>query len=167
MKVSKNEAAEVMNYWHVKSTYINKGEIKMLNSLFNDKKQIFRDTIRLAENWRNAYDISTFEGGSISEIHAFEATAEGQKINAFAIELDDYLQSLDFDEVKMLQTIMYLGRDKDYDKSLPPHLIYENEFNYFEKNGWVNKEVEINQMTEKIPLADYLKSGLDILKVTI
>lgn len=139
----------------------------MVNSLFNDQKQIFRDAIRLAENWRNAHDSSSFEGGSISEIQAFEATAEGQKINALAIELDDYLQSLDFDEVKMLQTVMYLGRDQDYDKSLPPHLIYENEFDYFEKDGWVSKEVEINQMTEKMPLADYLKSGLDILKVSI
>lgn len=143
------------------------GGIKMVNSLFNDKKQIFRDAIRLAENWRNAHDISTFEGGSIGEMRDFEATAEGQKINALAIELDDYLHSLDFDEVKMLQTVMYLGRDQDYDKSLPPHLIYENEFNYFEKNGWVSKEVEINQMTEKLPLANYLKSGLDILKVIV
>lgn len=139
----------------------------MVNTLFNDQKQIFRDAIRLAENWRNAHDSSSFEGGSISEIQAFEATAEGQKINALAIELDDYLQSLDFDEVKMLQTVMYLGRDQDYDKSLPPHLIYENEFDYFEKDGWVSKEVEINQMTEKMALADYLKSGLDILKVSI
>ncbi|WP_252502693.1 DUF3775 domain-containing protein [Sporosarcina sp. Marseille-Q4943] len=139
----------------------------MVNSLFIDKNQIFRDVIRLAETWKNAHDSSGFEGGSITEMLAFEATSEGRKINELAIELDNYLQSLNYDDIKMLQTVMYLGRDQDYDGSLHPHLIYKNEFDYFEKHGWVSKEVEINQMTEKLPLADYLKSGLDILKVSL
>lgn len=139
----------------------------MGNSLFIDKKQILRDVISLADTWRNAHDSYGFEGGSITEMRAFESTPEGQRINALAIKLVNYLQSLDYDDIKMLQTVMYLGRDQDYDKSLTPHFIYQNEFDYFKKHGWVSKEVEINQMTEKLPLADYLKSGLDILKVSL
>jgi|SRR5699024_519354 len=139
----------------------------MGNSLFDEKIQIFRDVIHLAENWKSAHDVSGFEGGSITEMLAFEATPEGEKIKALALDLDNYLQSLNYDDVKMLQTVMYLGRDQDYDKSLPPHLIYKKEFDHFDKSGWVSKEVEINQMTEKVPLADYLKSGLAILEVSI
>lgn len=139
----------------------------MENLLFNDKKQIFRDVIAFADKWKIAYESSGYKGTDVSGLLAFEATPEGKKIEALEIELDDYLQSLTFDDVKMLQIVMYLGRDQDYDESLPPHLIYKNEVDYFERNGWVDKEVEIKQMTEKLPLAEYLKSGLDILKVSI
>lgn len=139
----------------------------MTNSLFNNKKQIFSDVIRLAENWSNANDSSGFDGGTIGELLAFQDTVEGQKINALANELREYLQSLDFDDIKMLQIVMYLGRDQDYDTTLSPDLNYEDQFNYFENKGWSSKDIEINQMTHKLPLAEYLKSGLDILQVSV
>jgi hypothetical protein len=139
----------------------------MENVLSNDKKQIFKEVISLAENWREAHDSSGFEGGSIREFHAFQDTPAGKRIVALERELDEHLNSLDFEDVKMLQAVMYLGRDRDYDKSLPPNAIYKNELDYFNRQGWASKEIEIGQMTEKMPLADYLKSGLKILKVSI
>lgn len=80
--------------------------------------------------------------------------------------LDSYLNSLSFEEVKSLQAIMYLGRDKDYDNNLSPKQIYNSQINYFNKSiGWNTKEIEINQMVEKMPFADYLIEGKKILEI--
>ncbi len=81
----------------------------MTNTLFNGKEQIFKDVIRLAENWKNAYHLSGFEGGSMEEIRAFHATPVGQKIDSLHTFLENYMKTLNFDDVKMLQTVMYLG----------------------------------------------------------
>jgi hypothetical protein len=139
----------------------------MSSQLFNDKEQIFRDVIRLAEAWNSAYDTSGFDGGSIKEIRDFETTPTGQRIQAAEDALNNYMSNLNFDDVKMLQTVMYLGRDRDYDKSLSSLGIYNDYLKYIGRNGWNSKEIEINQMTEKMPLADYLKCGLEVLSVAI
>jgi hypothetical protein len=139
----------------------------MSSQLFNDKEQIFRDVIRLAEACKTAHDTSGFDGGSVKEIREFETTPSGQKIQAAEDALNNYMTNLNFDDVKMLQTVMYLGRDHDYDKSLSPLDIYNDHLEYLGRDGWNSKEIECNQMTEKIPLADYLKTGLEILNVAI
>ena len=137
------------------------------NDLFIGKEQIFRDVIRLAENWMLRMESSGFEGGTLLEIHEFRKTPEGQKIDAAHDALSDYFSTLGFDDVKMLQTVMYLGRDKDYDKSLSPVEIYNDFLGYLGRRGWNSKETETNQILEKGPLARYLISGLKILDVQL
>jgi hypothetical protein len=84
--------------------------------------------------------------------------------NTLDLPLETYLNNLSFDEVKSLQAIMYLGRDKDYDSGLSPQKIYDSQFEYFDKTlGWNKKDLEVNQMIEKMPLADYLLEGKRIL----
>lgn len=79
-------------------------------------------------------------------------------------KLEPYLQNLTFDEVKSLQVIMYLGRDEDYNPTLSSQGIYDSQFEYFDKTlGWNTQELEINQIMEKLPLADYLLNGKKIL----
>lgn len=139
----------------------------MSNKIFNCKEQIFKDVISLAEAWKIAHDTSGFEGGSIKEHRDFEKTSAGQRIQSKKDALNNYMGSLNFDDVKMLQTIMYLGRDCDYDKTQSPLDIYNDHFGYIGGSGWKTKDIEINQMTEKLPLADYLRSGLEILGISI
>jgi hypothetical protein len=139
----------------------------MTNNLFVGKEHIFRDVISLAATWKNLYETSGFEGGNPIEIMEFEKTPAGQKIRQAELALEQYMTNLSFDDVKMLQTVMYLGRDRDYDQSLSSHAIYSDYLQYLGINGWNSKEIEINQMTEKVPLADYLRNGLEILEVSI
>jgi len=78
-------------------------------------------------------------------------------------KLEQYLNGLTFDEVKSLQAIMYLGRDKDYDKDSTPQEIHDSQVEYFDSLGWNTKEIEIDQMIGKVPFADYLINGKTIV----
>ncbi|MFY0781093.1 DUF3775 domain-containing protein [Peribacillus simplex] len=139
----------------------------MPNQLFISKKYIFKDVIRLAEEWRIAYDKYGSNGGSIGEMRQFQETPEYQKIKVKKNVLSDYLLNLSFDDVKMVQTVMYLGRDKDYKKSQSNIEIYKSMLEDLGTNGWNTKEIEVRQIAQKLPLADYLRSGLEILNVSI
>ncbi|MCS0674626.1 DUF3775 domain-containing protein [Cytobacillus firmus] len=139
----------------------------MSNHFFDGKEQIFKDVIRLAGARKLALQQSGFDGGSIQEIYEFEKTPAGQRIQAAESQLDDYVSTLGYDDIMMLQTVMYLGRDRDYDRSQSSEEIYQEYLNYLKENGTNDKDIEANQMTEKGPLGDYLKSGLEILGVSI
>jgi len=108
--------------------------------------EIFRDIIKLAEKRRKFVE-------------------NDQEYTKEDVALDNYMDNLDFEDVKVLQTVMYLGRDREYNKDLSPNEIYKEEREYFDTNGWVSKKVEANQMLEKTPLDQYLVNGLKILKV--
>ena len=76
-------------------------------------------------------------------------------------ELLLYLNSLDFDTIKELQILMYMGRDEANNK-LDGITIFNQYYEEFEKR-WNTKEIEINQIMEKMPLAGYLKNGKQIV----
>ncbi len=71
--------------------------------------------------------------------------------------LQAYLNALTFEDIKDLQTIMYLGRgDAGEDGSgQQRYRDLEKEF----RERWSTKEVEINQMCLKRPLSEYLERG--------
>lgn len=133
--------------------------------LFNGKEQIFRDVIHFAEAREKAYDLTKLENGIFEKASEFKLSPAEQ---AAEVSLKNYMNSLTFEDIKMLQVVMYLGRERDYDKTLSTPLeIYNDYFKYIGGNGWHSKEIEINQMREKMPLADYLKSGLEILNIEL
>lgn len=80
-------------------------------------------------------------------------------------ELSDYLNSLDFETVKNLQTLMYLGRDEDYSKNDSFEERFYKYREYFDKRDWNTQEIEVGQMTEKAPLAEYLENGMKIVGI--
>lgn len=107
------------------------------------------EVIKLAQERERAYDINP-----------------EQDYNGLNTKLEAFLNSLSFDDIKSLQAIMYLGRDKDYDNNLAPQQIYNSQYDYFDKTlGWNTKELEINQMVEKMPLATYLIEAKKILNL--
>lgn len=75
--------------------------------------------------------------------------------------LYNYLEALTFDEVKSLQTVMYVGRDFEADDA-PASVIYQDMFSAL---SWNTKEIEINQIVQKVPLANYLRAGKKILSL--
>jgi len=72
--------------------------------------------------------------------------------------LREYLWNLDYEAIKVLQTIMYIGRDDFFKKD--GTYSYSEARAYFDKDGWQDdKTIEANQICEKSPLASYLLEG--------
>lgn len=79
-------------------------------------------------------------------------------------ELINYLVSLDFETIKVIQTLMYIGREGGC-KGDTPYEIYTKERAYMDERGWSKKAIEAAQIEEKMPLGAYLINGLGILQV--
>lgn len=82
-------------------------------------------------------------------------------------KLFDLLNSLDFESVKIIQTIMYIGRDHDYNKVDSYETRYARYRKSLDINGWNDKEIEVSQIVHKVPLDKYLKDGFDILGINL
>lgn len=82
-------------------------------------------------------------------------------------QLTEILMELDYDEVMALQSIMYLGRNKDHNPHLTSDEIFLNYKRYIESLGGNTKELEVRQMVEKMPLGEYITDGYAILGIII
>ena len=80
-------------------------------------------------------------------------------MTGYTKDLYDYLQSLDFNSIKVIQTIMYIGRDSFFDDN-NGKCDFDEVYDYFNGQGWNTKEIETNQIDEKTPLGRYLINGL-------
>lgn len=82
-------------------------------------------------------------------------------------QLTEILMNLELDEVMALQTIMYLGRDKDYNSNLTSDEIFLDYKKYIESLGIKTKELEVRQMVEKMPLGKYITDGYATLGIIL
>lgn len=82
-------------------------------------------------------------------------------------ELLSYLESLSFEDIKDLQTVMYLGRDEDYSEEETYEERFQNFRKYLDSRGWNSKKIEIRQISQKTPLDEYLLNGFKILNINI
>lgn len=85
-----------------------------------------------------------------------------KELRAKEKELEDYLEKFSKDEVILIESLMYIGRDGLGEDPRDTEGILQNNFNYF--SDWT-KDDAINQMTEKFPLPDYLENGIKILNL--
>ncbi len=132
--------------------------------MFNNLRCTFKEIYLLAKERRleeeltykddEAYDLADFD---IADLEY----SEKEKA------LFNLLESLDFESVKIVQTIMYIGRDHDYSKSDTYEVRYRKYRESLDLNGWNEKEIEINQIVQKVPLDTYLKDGFEILGINI
>lgn len=82
-------------------------------------------------------------------------------------ELFDFLNSLDYEVVKALQVIMYIGRDSSCMEDDGTYS-YEKSREYFDQQGWNDdKSIEVYQMVEKVHLNEYLKKGFEKLGIVL
>lgn len=117
-------------------------------------KELVKNVIKLARRRRINY---TYQGGHISE----EKPQTDEYIKAKE-ELETFMSNLSFDEVKYLQSIMYLGRDTSTEElqKFNGEILLQKQY---ESLSWENKDIEIRQMLGKTPLDEYLQKGLEIL----
>lgn len=141
--------------------------------MFNEFTDIFKDVYLLANKRREDYEryglseISMNESG-MKKYEEYQQSDNKRIVDASEQELERYLLSLDFELIKIIQSIMYLGRDEDY------YLEDSSEQRYLKKRqalelgmGWNTIKVEINQMVEKVPFDKYLLNGFKILGIQI
>ena len=135
---------------------------------YEELKPIVMKIIKLA----NAYEEYVINGPSSissSDYESFEKAKEYHLNSKPLNELEKIFKSLSDNEIMLIQTLMYIGRDKskdiDYD-SVNKVISQELKILGFEFNSEIDKrDVEISQMTSKVPLGKYLKSGLKKIKV--
>lgn len=90
-----------------------------------------------------------------------------QRNNGKEKDLTDFLNSLDFEVIKALQTIMYVGRDASLAESDGTYS-YQSVRELLDRQGWNHeKDVEVNQMVEKADLEKYLKKGFEKLNIKL
>jgi len=125
-------------------------------------------TIQLADTKRASYEFfqkKYFPDDTIdiSHLDDYNDTYEYLINEEDERALSAYLHSLEYDEIKDLQTLMYVGRG-DASEDGTGAQQFRALRAYFDERGW-NKDrtIEIGQMTEKLPLGDYLKQGKEIL----
>lgn len=81
-------------------------------------------------------------------------------------QLEEYLMSQDLEAIKVIETVMYIGRDTlKEDPSFSINDIYTIQRGALDISGWRNKSIEIDEITKKAPLKQYMKAGIQILKV--
>ena len=101
----------------------------------------------------------------LKQIYAMAKATDIEHGNTY--NLSSYLNSLDFETIKVVQVIMYLGRDNEYNELADGYQRYANLRKDFDSQGWNTKEVEVNQIISKCPFAQYLKAGMRILGITL
>lgn len=130
----------------------------MINELLPKVKKIIEMAEKCRVNYENSCSKSTNGIVNLSDIDDYsESDVE--------VKLKDYLYSLPYEDIEAIEALMYLGRDKDYDKNKTPEEVLKSEIDYMRSTAWGkgDKYLAINQITEKVPLDKYLKSGLEIL----
>lgn len=138
--------------------------------MFEDMTDIFYKVIDLARERRLDYERKHPDELEIINAKQFleEVIEPGSDLReSLKIKgpLVEYCRTLSFEQIKILQCVMYLGRDRQYNKTDSPRDIYMARRKYFDRRGWENKDIEMFQMIEKLPLDEYLEAGLKILQI--
>lgn len=131
----------------------------------------FKIALHMAEEryreYKEEFDKLDTDGDGIVSYNLSEIDIDDLAIHGKEKELYDFLNTLDYEVIKTLQVIMYIGRDAScmeddgtYD--------YEKTRKSFDEQGWnPDKSIEVNQMVEKVHLAEYLKEGFKKLNIAI
>lgn len=133
--------------------------------MLKEYREILREVIKLAviEN-KELKEVTSFHiGDGIEE--RFQKLKNREKS-----QLEEFLLQQNMDSIKVIQTVMYVGRDQSNDEleenpELTPERIYDRKSKELDKSGWNSKGIEIRHICEKAPLANYLKRGIKILKI--
>lgn len=129
--------------------------------MFKNHIEVYKKVITLAQAVRVEYESNHREAEVVKvsdNIEELFTVTDKEKA------LRDYLEEQDYEVIKNIMVIMYLGRDKVYDEAQCPEEIFKQQRECFE-NHWDEKDIIIGQITSKMQLDKYLRSGLRILEI--
>lgn len=126
----------------------------MVITLTSEYIEIVKKVIAVAYKRRVSYISS--EGGSLGEVPQTPEHIQSEK------DLIELLESLSFDEIKFIQTIMYLGRDTTEDEleNYSGLELFDMTYKFL---NWDTQKIETDKIIEKSPLDEYLQKGLEYL----
>lgn len=153
---------------YCRNKYIEAILLKEGNAVFKELTEVFRTVYTLARTRRIEHEKTapkSFKVGDNIE-KRLESYRNPDKSSP-RYKLDEYLKSLDFETIKTLQTLMYLGRDKPYKDLVNGEARYLEYRKYFDKRGWGDKDLVSRQIAGKIPLDKYLFEGFKIIGISI
>ncbi|TQR27190.1 DUF3775 domain-containing protein [Lysinibacillus sphaericus] len=142
--------------------WYDEGEVNKM--LLNEQKlSMLNHVIDLAEIRQREYDSEdhSISTSDIEGILKILKSDDNKKFREIEKKMFDYLMSLTFDDVKFIQTVMYIGRDESFDEDISAEQLYDEKFNSL---SWQSQEIESNMIIEKMPLADYLRRGIELIK---
>lgn len=128
--------------------------------MFNELKDTFAKLHKLAWEARQAHGHGEVTISEIADLLEAEEDSEDEALFSF-------LNELDFETVKIIQTIMLLGREQKENERDTPEEAYKKMRQGLDRQGWNEKEVEIYYIIEKAPLYQYLKSGFEVLNISL
>lgn len=77
--------------------------------------------------------------------------------------LQEWLNKQPFETIKVLQTLLYIGRDEDLRKGTTAQDVYTNQRTLLDKNGWSTLDVEVRQITGKADAVQQIIRGYTYL----
>lgn len=131
----------------------------------------FKIALYMAEEsyreYKIEFDKEDTDGDGIVEYVLSDIDIDDLVIKDKKKELSDFLNSLDYEVVKALQVIMYIGRDSSCMEDDGTYS-YVKTRNSFDRQGWDDdKSIEVHQMVQKTHLYEHLKNGFDKLKIVL
>lgn len=131
----------------------------------------FKIALYMAEERYKEYEIEfnkrDTDGDGIVAYNLCDIDVEDLVIKGKEKELFNFLNSLDYEVVKALQVIMYIGRDSDCMEEDGTYN-YEKSRERFDYQGWNDdKSIEVDQMVQKPHLNEYLKKGFEKLNIIL
>lgn len=132
--------------------------------LLNEQKlSMLNHVIDLAEKRQREYDSEdhSISTSDIEGILKILKSDDNKKFREIEKKMFEYLMSLSFDDVKFIQTVMYIGRDESFDEDISAEQLYDEKFDSL---SWQSQKIESNMIIEKMPLADYLRRGIELIK---
>lgn len=137
----------------------------MLN-ITDERVAMIQETIFLAEDYSKESDKvfprGEFMGAADDFLLGIGDNSNGALLYQKERALTAYLESLDYDDVQFIQTVMYVGRE-GYEKENSPSELYDS---VFKSLSWSNsKSIEVSQIFSKANcLKEYLSKGMKLLQ---
>ncbi len=126
----------------------------------------------IAEQRSNEYNSKHPDGESVSLGGTDSTISINDFIKRVYNEHDpvkDYLMNVDFDTVKIIQTVMYIGRDYNGNGTVPVEPVDDGDNlidTWMRKDSdWKFQSIEVSQIAEKMPLGEYLTRAFTILGI--
>lgn len=123
----------------------------------------------IAEQRNTEYNTKHPDGESVSLSSTNSINDFIKRVYEERDPVKDYLMNVDFDTVKIIQTVMYIGRDYNGNGTVPVEPV-DNGDNLIDTwmrkdSDWKSQSIEVSQIAEKMPLGEYLTRVFTILGI--
>lgn len=126
-----------------------------------ERNNVLMKIIALAKERR---EVTADEGVvtlSTSAIQDYYDSEENDRERQLSSALYEYLLQLQFEEVKFVQTLMYIGRDESLEENVDAESLYKD---VYASLRWDTQELEAEEIVDKMPLDEYLRRGMELME---